>query len=130
MFGAAAMGLSSFCVVSNALRLNLMKVYDSRRDKKVKNAISGNLINNNLNENKENEIRKENEEMKITVNGMMCGHCEGHVKKALEAIEGIESVVASHAENLVTITTSKDVAEDVIKAAVVEAGYEYVGIVE
>ena len=68
--------------------------------------------------------------MKITVKGMMCGHCEAHVKKALEAIDGIESAVASHEENLVTITTSKPVDEAVIKAAVVDAGYEYVGIVE
>ena len=66
--------------------------------------------------------------MKIKVNGMMCAHCEAHVKKALEAIEGIDSVVASHEENLVTITASKDVDEAAIKAAVTEAGYEYAGI--
>ena len=67
--------------------------------------------------------------MKIKVNGMMCGHCEAHVKKALEAIDGIESAAASHEENLVTITHSKDVDEAVIKAAVEEAGYEYAGLV-
>ena len=67
--------------------------------------------------------------MKIMVNGMMCAHCEAHVKKALEAIDGIESAVASHEENLVTITNSKDVDENLIKAAVTEAGYEYVGLV-
>ena len=89
--------------------------------KKVKNAITGNLI--------EKEIRKETNEMKIKVNGMMCGHCEAHVKKALEAIEGIDSVIASHEENLVTITNSKDIDEAVIKAAVEEAGYEYAGII-
>jgi Cu2+-exporting ATPase len=66
--------------------------------------------------------------MKIKVNGMMCGHCEMHVKKALEAIDGIDSVVASHEENLVTITNSKDVDESAIKAAVEEAGYEYAGL--
>ena len=66
--------------------------------------------------------------MKITVKGMMCEHCEAHVKKALEAIDGIESAVASHEQNLVTITNSKDVDETAIKAAVEEAGYEYVGI--
>jgi len=103
IFGAAAMGLSSFCVVSNALRLNWIK------------------INNK-------EIIKENKEMKINVNGMMCGHCEAHVKKALEAIDGIESAVPSHEENLVTITESKNVDEAVIKAAVEEAGYEYAGM--
>ena len=67
--------------------------------------------------------------MKITVNGMMCGHSEAHVKKALEAIEGIETVAPSHEENLVTITTTKDIDESLIKAAVEEAGYEYGGMV-
>ncbi|WP_027728940.1 heavy metal translocating P-type ATPase [Treponema sp. C6A8] len=111
MFGAAAMGLSSFCVVTNALRLNLVKVYDARKDKSVKNPSKG----------------KENT-MKITVKGMMCGHCEAHVKKALEAIDGITGATASHEQNLVTIETSKDVDEALIKAAVEEAGYEYAGI--
>ena len=67
--------------------------------------------------------------MKIKVNGMMCGHCEAHVKKALEAVDGIETAVASHDENLVTITLSKDVDEALIKSAVTEAGYEYAGII-
>ncbi len=102
MFGAAAMGLSSFCVVSNALRLNLIKVYDNKG--------------------------KENRKMKIKVNGMMCAHCEAHVKKALEAIDGIESAEASHEKNLVTVTNSKDIDEELIKAAITEAGYEYAGI--
>lgn len=131
MFGAAAMGLSSFCVVSNALRLNLLKVYDSRRDKKIKSSVSGNLISQEKNLSQENNLTKEKEkkEMKITVNGMMCAHCEAHVKKALEAIDGIDSVVASHEDNLVTITNSKDIDEASIKAAVEEAGYEYAGII-
>lgn len=125
MFAAAAMGLSSFCVVTNALRLNFIKPYDSTKDKKVKHPITGKLI-------KENKTTKRKEEyiMKISVNGMMCGHCEAHVKKALEAIEGIETVLASHQENLVTITTSKEVDELAIKAAIEEAGYEYVGILQ
>jgi Cu2+-exporting ATPase len=117
MFGAAAMGLSSFCVVSNALRLNLLKVYDGRNDKCVKNPVKGNLIS-----------RKENKEMKIKVNGMMCAHCEAHVKKALEAVEGIESATASHEENAVTIVSSKEIEESVIKAVIEEAGYEYDGL--
>ncbi|SDB67470.1 heavy metal translocating P-type ATPase [Butyrivibrio sp. INlla16] len=133
MFGAAAMGLSSFCVVSNALRLNWIKVHDGSRDKSVKNAVDYRIIQSEEvrvdNDTKENDTKeKENKEMKIKVNGMMCQHCEAHVKKALEAIDGIESAVASHEENLVTITNSKDVDEDAIKAAVTEAGYEYVGI--
>ncbi|MCR5670184.1 MAG: heavy metal translocating P-type ATPase [Butyrivibrio sp.] len=122
MFGAAAMGLSSFCVVSNALRLNWLKVYDSTKDKAIRTAIG------HIDIKEENKKEKENKEMKINVNGMMCAHCEAHVKKALEAIDGIETAVASHEENLVTLTTSKDVDEALIKAAVTEAGYEYAGI--
>lgn len=108
MFGAAAMGLSSFCVVSNALRLNFVSLH-----KKEKN------IN----------VQKESNKMKISVLGMMCAHCEAHVKKALEAIDGIETAVASHEDNTVTITTTKNVSEDVIKNAVIESGYEYAGII-
>ena len=67
--------------------------------------------------------------MKITVNGMMCAHCEAHVQKALEAIDGIESAVADHEKNLVTINGTKEVDEASIKAAVTEAGYEYMGVV-
>ncbi len=123
MFGAAAMGLSSFCVVSNALRLNLVKVHDGSKDKPIKNPIDYRII-----EITNDEKEKENKQMKIKVNGMMCAHCEAHVKKALEAIDGIESVTASHEENLVTVNSSKDVDEALIKAAVTEAGYEYAGI--
>lgn len=127
MFGAAAMGLSSFCVVSNALRLNLVKVYNNKNDKMLKQSL-GILIQKEKIE--EAVERKEGNEMKIKVNGMMCGHCEAHVKKALEALEGIESVVASHEENLVTITKSGAVDENLIKTAVEDAGYEYAGIIE
>ncbi|MCQ2591340.1 MAG: heavy metal translocating P-type ATPase [Treponema sp.] len=125
MFGAAAMGLSSFCVISNALRLNFVKIYNPRKDKKVKNPVEEKLFSSvemKINENKENQP------MEITVKGMMCAHCEAHVKKALEAIDGIESAVANHEANLVSITTSKTVDEELIKAAVIEAGYEYEGI--
>jgi Cu2+-exporting ATPase len=134
MFGAAAMGLSSFCVVSNALRLNLLRVYDGSKDKTIRNPIEGRLIQAEDSEMENivttNDIKEtEDKIMKIKVNGMMCGHCEAHVKKALEAIDGVETVVASHDENLVTITLSKDIDEAVIKAAVTEAGYEYAGII-
>lgn len=124
IFGAAAMGLSSFCVVSNALRLNFLKPHDSRRDKKVKNPVLGNLISNAGQE----KAGKENS-MKISVKGMMCGHCEMHVKKALEAIEGITSATASHEKAEVAIETSKEVDESAIKAAVEKAGYEYAGVI-
>ena len=128
MFGAAAMGLSSFCVVSNALRLNLIKVYDGRRDKKIKQAFSGKLINENENI-QTNNSGKEKEKMIIKVTGMMCEHCENHVKKAIEAIDGIESAVASHEGNTVTITSSKDVDMELVEKAVTDAGYQYGGIV-
>ena len=97
MFGAAAMGLSSFCVVSNALRLNWIKPYNGSRDRVVKKPVTGNLIQKETrNEAINKETRKEKNEMKIKVNGMMCAHCEAHVKKALEAIDGIQEAVASH----------------------------------
>ena len=67
--------------------------------------------------------------MKITVKGMMCGHCEAHVTKALLAIDGIENVVASHDQNLVTFTCTKEVNEETIKAAVEDAGYEFAGVI-
>lgn len=121
MFGAAAMGLSSFCVVSNALRLSFLKIHDYRNDKKVKHPVTGKLINI---ENQSKELI-----MKISVKGMMCEHCEMHVKKALEAVDGIESAAASHKDALVTIETSKAVDESLIKAAVEDAGYEYAGII-
>ena len=128
MFGAAAMGLSSFCVVSNALRLNGLKVHDATKDKPVKDPIDHKIIHHEEVQQDNISIEKENKEMKIKVNGMMCAHCEAHVKKALEAIDGIESATASHEENMVTITTSKDVDEALIKEAITEAGYEYAGL--
>ena len=125
MFGAAAMSLSSFCVVTNALRLNLFKMHDSSKDKPRKDSVGHEklLINENKSEKMEEEA-----DMEITVNGMMCTHCEAHVKEALEKIAGIDEAVANHEANLVTLKTSADVAEADIKAAVEAAGYEYVGI--
>lgn len=138
MFGAAAMGLSSFCVVTNALRLNFVKPYEAKHDKSVKNPVKGNLINkgveslpetydSNESQGGHDATLKENNTMKINVKGMMCEHCEMHVKKALEAIDGITNATASHESGIVTIETSKDVDEAAIKAAVEEAGYEYCG---
>lgn len=123
MFGAAAMSLSSFCVVTNALRLNLFKMHDSSNDKPSKNSLGhAMLINNNV------TIKEENNTMEITVKGMMCAHCEAHVKDALEKIPGVDEATANHEANLVTLKTSADVAEADLKAAVEGAGYEYVGI--
>ena len=92
----------------------------------LKTSINGNLLTTQT----ENVERKEEKEMKIKVNGMSCGHCEAHVKKALEAIEGIDEATASHEENLVTIKNSKDIDEALIKAAVEDAGYEYAGLTD
>lgn len=124
MFGAAAMSLSSFCVISNSLRLNLIKAYTSKNDKKLKNTIDGHLLETNVLDNKE-----EKKTMEISVKGMMCPHCEAHVKSALERIEGVEEAIANHAENKVTIKTAGAISEDSIKTAVAEAGYEYCGVI-
>jgi Cu2+-exporting ATPase len=121
MFGAAAMSLSSFCVVTNALRLNLFRMDNHVKDKPLKNAIGHEPLINT-------ETKEENLEMEITVKGMMCAHCEAHVKEALEKIQGVEEATANHDENLVAIKTSSEVSEADIKAAVESAGYEYCGI--
>ena len=126
MFGAAAMSLSSFCVVTNALRLNLFKMHDSSKDKPKKGSLGHDKLL--INENKEELKMEEKTDMEITVNGMMCAHCEAHVKEALEKIAGVEEATANHEANLVTLKTSADVAEADIKAAVEAAGYEYGGI--
>lgn len=123
MFGALAMSLSSFCVVSNALRLNFYRMYDSSKDRAIKNTLGNDSLLEDYIVN-----TKEETKMEITVNGMMCAHCEAHVKKALEAIEGVVSATADHNTNSVAIETSGAVDETAIKAAVEDAGYEYVGI--
>lgn len=126
MFGAAAMGLSSFCVVTNALRLNFIKPYKETQGKSIKNPRKGNdILKQNILETRNNS--KEVCKMKISVKGMMCGHCEMHVKKALEAIDGVTNVSASHEKGTVTFETSKEVDEALIKKAVADAGYEYCG---
>lgn len=123
VFGAAAMSLSSFCVVTNALRLNLVKVHSTKKDK-IKNPAEINFAL--LQEKVYNEInKKENETMTkvFNVEGMMCPHCEARVKSALEGIAGVASAVPSHTENKVTVTLNADVADEVITAAITDAGY-------
>ncbi|SDZ84440.1 Cu2+-exporting ATPase [Pseudobutyrivibrio sp. ACV-2] len=127
-FGAAAMSLSSFCVVTNALRLNLFNLHSDKLDKKLKNKLDQKqLLNNKVDDDILNS-KEERNNMEITVKGMMCGHCEAHVKETLEKIPGVDEATANHEDNLVTIKTSADVAEADIKAAVEAAGYEYCGI--
>lgn len=114
MFGAAAMSLSSFCVVTNALRLNLCKIYSPKHDHKIKQKHS----------------KKEKKEMEITVkiNGMMCQHCENHVKTALEALENVTQVSADHTKAQAVIKASGNIDKNAVKEAVEKAGYEFVGI--
>ena len=128
MFGAAAMSLSSFCVVSNALRLNLFAMYDARKDKKHKNHKKQTMITTD--QNKEVKEEKEINEMKKTmeIKGMMCGHCEARVKKTLEAIEGVTEAVVSHESGTAIVTMSTEVADDVLKSAVEAQDYEVTGI--
>ena len=135
MFGAAAMSLSSFCVVTNALRLNLCKVHDASKDKKIKQKAV------NRSESADNEIhgfedhenkkeQKENNEMTITVNvkGMMCPHCEAHVNKAIKEAFQVEEVVSSHEKGTTVITASEALDEEMIRKVITEAGYEVTGI--
>ena len=129
MFGAAAMSLSSFCVVTNALRLNLFNMHDAKKDKKLKNpAIIKELVDNNkTNYNQENkEIGTMKKTMKIE--GMMCGHCEATVKKALEGLDGVASAEVSHEAGTAVVELSADVADDVLKKTVEDKDYKVTAI--
>ncbi len=123
MFGAAAMSLSSFCVVTNALRLNLINIRNPKSDKKHHNNINFDDMKIDFDKN-EKEIDNMTKEIKLE--GMMCGHCEATVKKVLEAIDGVESATASHEENKAVVTLSKDVPDAVLDKAVIDAGYTVV----
>ena len=114
MFAAAAMSLSSFCVVTNALRLNLVNVYDERKDHKIK-------------------IRKKRKEDKLMektmkIEGMMCGHCEATVKKTLESIEGVESAEVSHEKGTAVVICSSELENEVLRQAVEEQDYRVTAI--
>ena len=135
MFGAAAMSLSSFCVVSNALRLNLCKIYDAKKkhnhkmeEPVIENKASSQepLAEQSLNKIKKEEDKKMEKEMKIE--GMMCGHCEARVKKALEAVDGVKEAIVSHEKKNAIVTLEKEVANDVLKEAVEAQDYEVTSI--
>ena len=115
MFGAAAMSLSSFCVVTNALRLNLFKLYSPKRDKKIKHPVVLAAL----------PMEKENSAMTkvMKVEGMMCPHCEMTVKKALEALPQVDSAVASHTDGTATVTLNGDVDDAVLKKTIEDQGY-------
>ena len=117
MFGAAAMSLSSFCVVMNALRLNLFNPHNGKRDRKVR-------------QNKSNKTKKEQNVMQKTlkIEGMMCGHCEASVKKALEAVEGVSLAEVSHTTGTAVVTLSKEVSNDILKQTVEAKDYKVIEI--
>lgn len=117
MFGAAAMSLSSFCVVSNALRLNLFNIYRTNKDHKIKTKKFNHISN---------EIKEEKKMTKINIEGMMCGHCAAHIEKALKAVNGVESVNISLENKCAEVTGNVD--NELLKKAVVDAGYEVTGI--
>lgn len=132
MFGAAAMGLSSFCVVSNALRLNFLDLRSTKRDKRIKHpAVRENEIQTSemAVENK-NKPEKETDTMKKTmkIDGMMCEHCEARVKKCLEALDGVESAEVSHEAGTAVLKMSVDVSDDVLKKAVEDQDYKVTGM--
>jgi Cu2+-exporting ATPase len=133
MFGAAAMSLSSFFVVTNALRLNLVNIHDSSKDQIIKDAVTSEILSTNIvqqiNEQTELKERKEKEMTKtMNIEGMMCGHCEANVKGALEAVEGVASAEVSHEKGTAVVTLSGDVSNDTLKAAVEAKDYKVTGI--
>ena len=131
MFGAAAMSLSSFCVVTNALRLNLFKMYDASKDHPLRKKAAkteNEAVSKEMQKN-ENQINQKNMEgttMTKTMNieGMMCGHCEARVKKALEALAGVESAEVSHEKGTAVVSMSADVSDDTLKEAVEAQDYK------
>lgn len=124
MFGAAAMSLSSFSVVSNALRLNLFKLYDPRRDRNIRGSDADKNSTEIKTETKENKTMKKT----VTIEGMMCGHCEMHVKNALEALDGVTSAEVSHEAGTAVVTLAGDVSDDTMKKAVEDQGYKVTAI--
>lgn len=114
MFGAAAMSLSSFCVVSNALRLNFIDIFSTKHDKKRRNQ----------NKNKNNVKEEKTMEKVMKIEGMMCPHCEARVKKVLEALDGVDEVCASHTDGTATVKMSAEVSDELLRKTVEEQGYK------
>ncbi len=124
MFGAAAMSISSFCVVSNALRLNFFKLHKPQKKNYTRGRLSQEEIIKAI-----DAFKEENIMTKIMkINGMMCSHCENSVKKTLESIDGVESAEVSHVSGTATVKLSKDVSTDVLKSAVEAKDYEVVSV--
>ncbi len=138
MFGAAAMSLSSFCVVTNALRLNLVSIYDAGRDKPKKRKLSADaaghepvdIYKSNDSLLSESSEKKEEKSMEKTMNieGMMCAHCEARVKKCLEALEQVEEAVVSHEAGTAVVKLNAETADEVLRKAVEDQDYKVTGI--
>lgn len=128
MFGAAAMSLSSFCVVTNALRLNWFHMNDTVKDKKRKYQKAKQKVEEKVKEN----VKEKEEETTMTktmkIEGMMCGHCEAAVKKALEALDGVEAAEVSHEKGTAVVTLAKEVEDEVLKKTVEEKDYQVISI--
>lgn len=126
MVGAAAMSISSFTVCMNALRLNLFNVHDPAHDRKLKRKAPA--VNEKAELNKSNEKEKQTMTKTVNIKGMMCGHCEATVKKALEAIDGIDTATVSHDAGTAVIELSKEVDEAVIKEAIEDKDFQFVSV--
>ena len=133
MFGAAAMSLSSFCVVTNALRLNLFPMHDARKDRKIKNSVRAEKHTESRNhsevcmeDNKKGE--EKNMERTMKIEGMMCGHCEARVKKTLEGIEGVQEAAVSHENGTAVVTLSGEVSDETLKNAVEAQDYKVLSV--
>ena len=124
MFGAAAMSLSSFCVVTNALRLNWFHMYDTAKDKKRKYQKARKKVKENVKEKEEETTMTKT----MKIEGMMCGHCEAAVKKALEALDGVEAAEVSHEKGTAVVTMAKEVEDEVLKKTVEEKDYQVISI--
>lgn len=121
MFGAAAMSLSSFCVVTNALRLNLCRVYDPKHDRKA-------TPDRKNKTDKPNESEEKSMTKTMNIEGMMCGHCEARVKKALEALDAVSEAVVSHESGTAVVTLSSDISDEKLKETVEAEDYKVTSI--
>ena len=124
MFGAAAMSLSSFCVVMNALRLNLFRMHRADHDKKIKSSVDLTAMTNQFNNSNNSTEESQMKTLTLNIKGMMCPHCEATIKKALEAVPAVESAKVSHTAGTAVVTLNGAVDEAALKQAVVDAGYE------
>lgn len=124
MFGAAAMSLSSFCVVMNALRLNLFRMHRADHDKKIKSSVDLTAMTNQFNNSNNSKEESQMKTLTLNIKGMMCPHCEATIKKALEAVPAVESAKVSHTAGTAVVTLNGAVDEAALKQAVVDAGYE------